>query len=137
MGEAYVEPGRVVDSGPFTGLWSTDAIQQMSTAAEERGIGSRTVQFRLKDWGISRQRYWGTPIPIVYCEKCGIQPVPYDQLPVALPKVAQFTGRGDSPLAHVPEFVNTTCPSCGGAGAPRDGHDGHLRRLVLVLLPVL
>ena len=110
---AYVEPGRVVDSGPFNGLWSSEAIGTMAAAAEERGIGERTVQFRLKDWGISRQRYWGTPIPIVYCEKCGMQPVPYEALPVALPKVAHFTGRGDSPLAHVPEFVNVACPTCG------------------------
>jgi leucyl-tRNA synthetase len=114
MTEAYVEPGRVVDSGEFSGSWSTDAIQRMAEAAEARSLGERTVQFRLKDWGISRQRYWGTPIPIVYCDACGMQPVPYEQLPVALPRVAQFTGRGDSPLAHVPEFVNTTCPACGG-----------------------
>ena len=69
---------------------------------------------RLKDWGISRQRYWSTPIPMIYCEKDGIVPVPDDQLPVELPKVAQFSGRGDSPLAQVPEFVNVTCPTCGG-----------------------
>ena len=78
----------------------------MTEAAEARGIGARTVQFRLKDWGISRQRYWGTPIPMIYCDACGIVPVPDDQLPVVLPKVAEFTGRGDSPLAQVPEFVN-------------------------------
>jgi leucyl-tRNA synthetase len=86
----------------------------MIAFARERGIGEGTVQYRLKDWGISRQRYWGTPIPMIYCEKDGIVPVPDDQLPVALPKVAQFTGRGDSPLAQVPEFVNVTCPRCGG-----------------------
>ena len=86
----------------------------MIAAAKERGIGEGTVQYRLKDWGISRQRYWGTPIPMIYCEKDGIVPVPDDQLPVELPKVAQFTGRGDSPLAQVPEFVNVTCPKCGG-----------------------
>ncbi|HSK10746.1 MAG TPA: leucine--tRNA ligase, partial [Vicinamibacterales bacterium] len=114
MAEAYVEPGRVVSSGEFSGLWSTDANRAMAEAARERGIGEGTVQFRLKDWGISRQRYWGTPIPIVHCDRCGTVPVPDDQLPVVLPRVAQFTGRGDSPLATVPEFVNVPCPRCGG-----------------------
>lgn len=115
MEQAYVEPGRVVNSGEFTGLWSTEAIAKMTAAAEARGIGSKTVQYRLKDWGISRQRYWGTPIPVVYCGACGIVPVPYEQLPVVLPKVAEFSGRGDSPLAQVAEWVETTCPKCGGA----------------------
>ncbi len=86
----------------------------MIADAEQRGIGKGEVQYRLKDWGISRQRYWGTPIPIIYCETDGVVPVPYDQLPVALPEMTQFTGRGDSPLAQVAAFVNVTCPICGG-----------------------
>jgi leucyl-tRNA synthetase len=110
---AYVDYGRLVDSGEFTGLTSEAALARMGEWVEQKGIGKRTVQFRLKDWGISRQRYWGTPIPMIYCEKCGIVPVPYDQLPVELPKVTNFTGRGDSPLAQVPEFVNVACPKCG------------------------
>jgi leucyl-tRNA synthetase len=106
--------GTLVDSGEFSGLASEDAQKRMIEWARARGIGEGTVQFRLKDWGISRQRYWGTPIPMIYCEKDGIVPVPDDQLPVELPKIAQFTGRGDSPLAQVAEFVNVTCPTCGG-----------------------
>jgi len=112
MTAAYEEPGRVVASGEYNGLWSSDAIDIMAGKAERRAIGQRTVQFRLKDWGISRQRYWGTPIPIIYCEACGMVPVPDGQLPVVLPKLTEFTGRGSSPLASVPEFVNTRCPTC-------------------------
>ncbi len=107
--------GTLVDSGPYTGLRSDEGNRRMTADAKAMGIGEGTVQYRLKDWGVSRQRYWGTPIPIVHCEACGMVPVPDDQLPVLLPKVAEFTGRGDSPLAHVPEFVNVACPACGGA----------------------
>jgi leucyl-tRNA synthetase len=111
--EAYDGEGSLVSSGPYTGLRASDANRKMTGDAEARGIGQGTVQYRLKDWGVSRQRYWGTPIPIVHCETCGLVPVPDDQLPVRLPRIVEFTGRGDSPLAHVPEFVNTTCPKCG------------------------
>jgi leucyl-tRNA synthetase len=111
---AYVEDGVLFASGRYSGLASTAARQALTEEAERRGIGEATVQFRLKDWGISRQRYWGTPIPIIHCPTDGVVPVPDDRLPVTLPRVAEFTGRGDSPLAGVPEFVNVTCPKCGG-----------------------
>ena len=110
----FTEYGITVESGEFSGLPTAEAQKKMIAAAKARGIGEGTVQYRLKDWGISRQRYWGTPIPMVVCPTHGIVPVPDDQLPVELPKMAQFSGRGDSPLAQVPEFVNTTCPTCGG-----------------------
>ena len=102
------------NSGKFDGMSADQAIKVITLDAEERGIGQGTVQFRLKDWGISRQRYWGTPIPMIHCPIDGIVPVPDDQLPVKLPEVAEFTGRGDSPLASVPDFVNVRCPKCGG-----------------------
>ena len=105
--------GVLVDSGEYSGIPSGEAQQKMIAAAAARNIGEGTVQYRLKDWGISRQRYWGTPIPMIYCETDGIVPVPDDQLPVVLPKVLEFTGRGDSPLAQVPEFVKVRCPKCG------------------------
>jgi leucyl-tRNA synthetase len=111
---AYVGPGRVVNSGPFGGMKAEEAIPAMGAWAEERGIGRATVTYRLKDWLISRQRYWGTPIPVVYCETDGLLPVPDEQLPVVLPKEAPFTGEGGNPLEKVPEFVNTQCPKCGG-----------------------
>jgi leucyl-tRNA synthetase len=112
--EAFTEYGRLVDSGPYTGLTSEVALKKMAEEAKGKGFGEPQITFRLKDWGISRQRYWGTPIPVVYCEKDGIVPVPDDQLPVRLPENVTLTGQGQSPLASAPEFVNTTCPKCGG-----------------------
>ncbi len=114
MQEATTNYGRLVASGPYTGQQAPGVLTAMTADAEAARIGKREVQYRLKDWGISRQRYWGTPIPIIYCEKHGAVAVPYGHLPVELPMVATFTGRGDSPLAQVSDFVNTVCPTCGG-----------------------
>ena len=112
---AFVEYGTLVNSGPYSALSSEVAIERMSVDAEARGFGKGEIIFRLKDWGISRQRYWGTPIPIIYCDKDGMVPVPDEDLPVVLPPMAKFSGLGESPLASVPEFVNVKCPKCGGA----------------------
>ena len=112
--EAYTEYGRLVDSGPYTGLTSQQALEKMTADAVTGSFGIAETTFRLKDWGISRQRYWGTPIPVIYCQKDGAVPVPDDQLPVRLPENVVLTGQGKSPLASVPDFVNTTCPKCGG-----------------------
>jgi leucyl-tRNA synthetase len=106
--------GIVVHSGEFSGLSCQDAITRMSARAEEKRFGKATVTFRLKDWGISRQRYWGTPIPMVYCEKDGLVPVAEKDLPVILPDNVPITLAAGSPLMNVPEFLNTTCPKCGG-----------------------
>jgi leucyl-tRNA synthetase len=106
--------GMLINSGAFGGLECGDAIKRMSAFAEEKGFGKATTTYRLKDWGISRQRYWGTPIPMLYCEKDGIVPVPEKDLPVILPENVAITLAGGSPLANVPEFVNVTCPKCGG-----------------------
>ncbi len=114
MSEASINYGRLIDSAEYTGQEAPAVMRRMIADAETQRIGVGEVQYRLKDWGISRQRYWGTPIPIVYCDKDGVVPVPFDQLPVALPKVTTLTGKGDSPLAQVAEFVHTKCPVCGG-----------------------
>jgi len=108
------EEGILVNSGAFSGLTCQEAIKTMSALAAEKGFGKPTVTYRLKDWGVSRQRYWGTPIPMVYCGKDGIVPVAEKDLPVILPDNAPITSSGGSPLLYVPEFVNTTCPKCGG-----------------------
>ena len=115
LAEAYSGPGQLVESGEFGGLDCEQAIERMTAHAEAKGLGRAAVSYRLKDWLISRQRYWGTPIPVVYCEKHGTVAVPDAQLPVVLPKDAPFTGEGGNPLEKVPEFVETICPRCGGA----------------------
>ena len=113
---AFSDHGVTVNSGFLTGLSTAEAIKAVCKYAEECEIGRATVSYRMRDWLISRQRYWGCPIPIVYCGKDGIVPVPEDQLPVILPDMKDYqpSGTGRSPLANVPEFVNTTCPQCGG-----------------------
>lgn len=114
LNAAYEGDGVLINSGAFDGPPNQEAIRRMTQHAEENGFGKGTVQYKLRDWGLSRQRYWGTPVPMIHCPNCGIVPVPEDQLPVLLPPTAPFTGESGSPLDHVPEFVNTTCPQCHG-----------------------
>jgi leucyl-tRNA synthetase len=112
--QAFGDDGIVENSGPYSGLPSEEARRVMSAKAEQDGFGKPAITFRIKDWGISRQRYWGTPIPMIYCGKCGIVPVPEKDLPVVLPLGIAITGKGRSPLEAVPEFMNVKCPKCGG-----------------------
>jgi leucyl-tRNA synthetase len=115
MPHAFTDYGIVVNSGDWSGKLSEEAVVEMARFAGEKGFGEEAVTYRLRDWGVSRQRFWGAPVPIIYCERCGIVPVPEKDLPVRLPERADFTGAGESPLAGVAEFVNTTCPKCEGA----------------------
>jgi len=108
------EEGVLVNAGEFNGLGCADAQKKLQEIAAANGFGEATVTYRLKDWGVSRQRYWGTPIPMIHCERDGIVPVPDEQLPVLLPEQIAITQEGGSPLARVPEFVNLVCPKCGG-----------------------
>jgi leucyl-tRNA synthetase len=109
------EEGVLMNSGKYDGLSCAEAQRQLQEAAARSAFGEPKVTFRLKDWGVSRQRFWGTPIPIIHCEKCGLVPVPDDQLPVVLPEQIEITQQGGSPLSRVPEFVNVACPKCGSA----------------------
>ena len=113
-GEAYVGEGPTINSGLLDGMERTEAIAHINQWLEQRGMGEATVQYRLRDWLISRQRYWGCPIPMINCGDCGLVPVPADDLPVLLPNIEDYLPRGRSPLAAVDEFVNTTCPQCDG-----------------------
>ncbi len=121
MTEAYTEPGVMVNSGPFNGLDSREGIRKVIEYAEARGFGRAKIAYKLRDWLVSRQRYWGAPIPMIHCPKCGVVPVPEEELPVLLPpqEVVDFIPKGRSPLEDVPDFINTTCPKCGGP-AKRD-----------------
>ena len=117
--EAYAEPGILINSGKFSGMESEKAKRAITEELEALGKGKKSVQYRLRDWNVSRQRYWGTPIPMVHCPKCGIVPVREEELPVKLPESAPLLGEGRSPLERVEEFINTKCPKCG-APAKRD-----------------
>ncbi len=113
MAEPYVEYGIVENSGEWSGLPSAHARKKMAEFASGKGFGTEAITYRIKDWGISRQRYWGTPIPIVYCLRCGAVPIPEQDLPVRLPLGVKITGQGESPLKRVPSFMNVACPKCG------------------------
>ena len=115
MKAAFTEEGVMVNSDAFDGMKSGEAKERIADYLEKEGIGRKTVNYRLRDWGISRQRYWGNPIPIIYCDRCGVVPVPENDLPVLLPMDATFTGEGGNPLARISSFVNVPCPECGGA----------------------
>ncbi|MCS7109836.1 MAG: class I tRNA ligase family protein, partial [Candidatus Micrarchaeota archaeon] len=110
--EAYEQEGIMVNSGEFSGLPSVEGKKAVAEYIEKNGLGKKTVNYRLRDWGISRQRYWGTPIPIIYCDHCGIVPVAEEDLPVILPENVSITGKGESPLKYVDEFYKTKCPRC-------------------------
>ncbi|MDO9464881.1 MAG: leucine--tRNA ligase [bacterium] len=127
LGDAYVEYGIMINSDQFNGLSSEEGLEKLSEFAKEHGFGGKKISYRFRDWLISRQRYWGAPIPIVQCKKCGIVPVPENELPVLLPEIEDFqpTGTGRSPLAKADDFVNTKCPKCGGpAQRETDTMDG-------------
>ncbi len=111
---AYIDPGTMINSGSFSSLSSEVGWENICTYLEKQGWGKRAVSYKLRDWLISRQRYWGAPIPIIYCPKCGAMPVPEKDLPVLLPEDAEFKPTGESPLKYNEKFVNTTCPHCGG-----------------------
>ncbi|MDI6601474.1 MAG: leucine--tRNA ligase [Thermoanaerobacteraceae bacterium] len=113
MESAYVDDGIMVNSPGFDGITSADMMEKIKGYIEDKGYGKRKVNYKLRDWLISRQRYWGAPIPIIYCDHCGTVPVPEEDLPVLLPEDVVFTGKGESPLAECESFVNTTCPKCG------------------------
>jgi leucyl-tRNA synthetase len=115
IAEAYEGEGVLVQSGQLSGLESGIAREKIAEFIEEKKIGKKVVNYKLRDWGISRQRYWGTPIPIIYCKKCGFVPVPEKDLPVILPEDVELTGKGGSPLLELEEFINATCPLCGGS----------------------
>ncbi|MBF0398346.1 MAG: leucine--tRNA ligase, partial [Desulfobacterales bacterium] len=120
MTEAYTGEGVIINSGDFNGISSKKALDDIASHLEQKGLGKKTVSFRLRDWGISRQRYWGAPIPVIHCETCGIVPVPEKDLPIVLPEDANLLEGGKSPLPSLPYFSKTICPKCGNKDARRE-----------------
>ena len=129
---AYTGDGLMVNSGPYTGLTSADGIDRITRFMEEKGIGERKVHYKMHDWLISRQRYWGAPIPIIHCPTCGEVPVPEDQLPVLLPPVENYqpSGTGESPLSTIVAWVNVACPECGKPAKRETNIDSPRARVV-------
>ena len=134
---AYTEPGVMVASGKFSGQYSDSAKAAIADWLESKGLGKRTVNYRLRDWNISRQRYWGAPIPMIYCEDCGVVPVPEKDLPVVLPLDVQTRPDGRSPLPDTPEFTDVACPHLRHPCPARDRHHGHLHGVELVFSALL
>ncbi len=120
MAEAYIGEGFMVNSGQFDGLNNKEAMEKIADHLEKNNLGGKTVSFRIRDWGISRQRYWGAPIPVIHCESCGVVPVPEEDLPVILPEEVDMLEGGKSPLPELDDFFRTTCPKCGNSDAVRE-----------------
>ena len=131
--EVVTEEGVLVNSGEFDGRPADEGAKAIVESLREQGKASPAVSYRLRDWSFSRQRYWGSPIPIVYCDDCGIVPVPDDELPVLLPEVEDYRPKGVAPLASNEEWMQRPVPEVRQARQARGGHDGHVRRLLLVL----
>ena len=133
---AHTPDERLVNSGRFSGMPAPDGMKAIVDWLAEDGRAKATVTYRLRDWLFSRQRYWGTPIPVIYCERDGIVPVPDEDLPVRLPDSVDYHGRGENPLNHDESFLHVDMPALRRARPPRDRHDGHVRGLVVVLVPL-
>ena len=134
---SFTDYGVLINSGDWGGKLSEVAIPIMSAYAKEHGFGEAAVTYRIRDWGVSRQRFWGAPVPVVYCDKDGMVPVPYDQLPVMLPQTADFTGTGRVAFGGCAGVCKHNVSEVQGSCSSRNRHNGHVRRFIVVLLPLL